>query len=425
MIDIAKGLKATKEELLSLLIYQSKEEKRVFFLLLSFSIVLTNIFLWNTQLLDHQTICCDIMLGYDNPYILKRGFSNVTSHPFLAIFLGPIVLISRLFLVLGIKYQSLFVLLFCNYFIVQAQVVLRRYMYDVIGIDKAAVDSFTLFMAVTSCVLTLTMTVESFSLSFFVLTLLTYSFSYKLLKKESLPIGLGMFFTFTAGGITLTNVVKAWTPYFFEATSFKNRIKKSSLFVGFFLVLYAAFLIVMNFGFGRERFFDAFNRFERYSEPYNYDFLEYIQTAVTHFFGSGFLLPKFVVQMRPSPEGPSSVLINYDSTWEYILIFCIWLLILAGFFIERRNKIVQFLLLNLLVDIVLHVVLKYGIGEAFIYAGHWIFVAPIAMAWAYKGLTPRIKYYFRIAIIVISGILLINNGFRLSELYLFGLKYYE
>ena len=65
------------------------KSERYFFLFISLLYLsFSPFFVFNTFLLDHPESCCDIFYGFDSQYVSRRGFANITAHPFMFLFSG-------------------------------------------------------------------------------------------------------------------------------------------------------------------------------------------------------------------------------------------------------------------------------------------------------------------------------------------------
>lgn len=75
--------------------------------------------------------------------------------------------------------------------------------------------------------------------------------------------------------------------------------------------------------------------------------------------------------------------VHYHSWLNYCVNAIIVLLFVGGIVVGRRNRIVQMLLCWFAIDFLIHVVLGFGLNEAYINGTHWMFFIPVAMACLY------------------------------------------
>ena len=61
-------------------------------------------------------------------------------------------------------------------------------------------------------------------------------------------------------------------------------------------------------------------------------------------------------------------------------------LVTASALLNLKNKYVQLLLMYLSIDFVIHFIIRYGMNEAILFGGHWMFAVPILLGWLYTRL---------------------------------------
>jgi hypothetical protein len=381
---------------------------------------------FNTFLLDYPETCCNTFLGFDGQHISRRGFANLTDHPFMAVFSVPIVYIGNLLaLILGYKAKTFFLVLFCTFLVVQTQIIIRRYLIKIIGLGVWKSNIITLFFAVFASNFTMAIVYDSFTFSFFLLTVAIYYLSCKLKNDERISISSGFWLAFSIGGVTITNIAKVLSVYFFERITIKEMLRKQTIIFSIFMSLFLALTAILYVLTSRERITDIFWRFGEYSQPWFYLPEEKFQTIISRFFGSPMLMPGYQVVDREWPEGPFTVLSNYTDMWQYGITFFIMALLVWGVWSQRKNRLVLFMVFNFMLDIVIHIVFEYGLGESFIYAGHWLFIFPILLGWLIKDQKERIGKIMVVLLILIAIVTLGNNMYRFYDIYSnFGLEIY-
>jgi hypothetical protein len=76
-------------------------------------------------------------------------------------------------------------------------------------------------------------------------------------------------------------------------------------------------------------------------------------------------------------------------------------------------------------DIMIHIVLEYGLGESFIYAGHWLFTFPILFGWLIKSQKKIMGQIITFILLAFALITAGNNIIKFYEIYNnFGLYYF-
>ena len=411
------------KSLSNLLVPKTNSEKLFFFIIFIAYTAISSFFVFHTFLLDHPTINYNTIFGFDNPVYFKNGYNNINNHPFIYFATIPIVYLGNaLAFFFGYKAKTVFIVAICTYLIVQGQVLIRRYLLEILQLKKLECNIISIFFAVFASNLVLNMLFESFTFSFFLLCCLTYYFSDKLNKKSEISIRAGAIFAFATGAVTLNNIVKSLTPFFFEKKKLKEIITKQAVISVSFIIVYFVSIVAQILILGQNKFLAVFRLFNEYSTERDYNFQEYIQTVLSQFFGSSMLLPKFTLYVDKGEV--LTKLINYTSVWQYTIVILVLFIIAWSIVSNRKVILVQFVVVNLIIDIILHVFFKYGLWESFIYAGQWVFCIPILIGWLIKRQKNSSKRVILGVLIPIILTIAVNNYFRLYELYLFGVEHY-
>ena len=83
------------------------------------------------------------------------------------------------------------------------------------------------------------------------------------------------------------------------------------------------------------------------------------------------------------------MMVHYRSLFNYAIEAVILLLFLAGVWCGRRSRFLWLAMSYFALDMALHVGLGFGINEVYIMSAHWIYVVPIATAYAMKSVPRR------------------------------------
>lgn len=423
--DFFKEPREFLNEFLKLCMPNSRSERIHFILLSTLYLAFSPFFVFNTFLLDHPEII-NLFFGFDNQLISQRGFANVSMHPFMAIFSAPPAYLGDLVAsVFGYKGKTIFLVFFCTYLVAQSQVIIRRYLIDIIGLNSKICNAIALFFAVCAYNLVLSMTYEHFTFSFFLLCLATYYFSAKLKADKEVSLSSGLFLSLSLGGITISNISKVLSVYFFDNSSLKTTLKKQVIIFSAYAFLYGCLQVILIYFFAKDKISELYVRYEMFSESRLYPSNEFFQTVISRFFGAPILLPGYTVVDEKFPFGPWGAIVNYTEAWQYAIVIGFFGFLIWSIIVNRKNKLVIFIALNFLFDIVIHVFLKFGLGEAFIYAGHWLFLFPILIGWLIKAYDNRIGYAITSLLVIFTIVLAYNNSLRLYEFYhQFGISYY-
>ena len=85
------------------------------------------------------------------------------------------------------------------------------------------------------------------------------------------------------------------------------------------------------------------------------------------------------------------------------------LLLLSMIWVGRRYPLAWAIPLYLAVDVAVHLVGGYGLDEAVIFGGHWIFLVPMALGWLYRVLPRQAYRYMDIALLLLFTYMCAHN----------------
>ena len=104
------------------------------------------------------------------------------------------------------------------------------------------------------------------------------------------------------------------------------------------------------------------------------------------------------------------IIVRYSCVLNYIAEGMIILLFLGGIIAGRKDKFLQLCMAWFATDIVLHIILGFGIIEVYIMGAHWLFVIPIAITYLFKRIRQRrVLIGARLLITVLSLALMAYN----------------
>ena len=104
------------------------------------------------------------------------------------------------------------------------------------------------------------------------------------------------------------------------------------------------------------------------------------------------------------------VIVAYRHAASYAVEAAIVLFFLAGIWAGRRSRFLWIALSWMGFDMIIHVALGFGLNEVYIMSPHWLFVLPIAMAFALLRLRGRWLLAARVALMGLSVFLLAYNA---------------
>ncbi len=85
-------------------------------------------------------------------------------------------------------------------------------------------------------------------------------------------------------------------------------------------------------------------------------------------------------------------------------------LFVVGLLCGMRQRLLWLCLSWLGVDIFLHIILGFGLNEAYIMGTHWLFIIPIAIAFMFKRLSAKPALVLRWAIVALTLYLYVYNA---------------
>ncbi|NDV96798.1 hypothetical protein D0T84_18065 [Dysgonomonas sp. 521] len=401
---------------LKTLLPQKKEEKYLFVILLLFYFLYSVYIVFSTSIVDNTTIETDIYFSYDNPLILEHGRTQISGHPLLMVFYYPFVLIGNaLAYLITFKAKTLFFVLLSSSMISMSCVYVYRYLREIADIEKPVSYLLTLFFAFFSTNLILCFTPESFTLSALFLAFNVYYNSSYIKKKESPPFVSNIVLAdFILGGITITNVAKGIAPVLFFKEKKMSVLKKIVLLSLIFLAILCVVHIFSAVFLNKNYFESIFIHRESFTDM-SLSGTPYFRMLFIHFFGAPVF---FSHMMNYEAQGTGLMYIiegDYLFWWQYLYATVVLVLMLFSLISNYKNAFVQMIFLLVLVDIVIHCFLKFGMDQPFIYGAHWIYCVPLLFGWLYKKLKGFPAKAFVVLILCLFVGLVINNLYRLSE----------
>lgn len=104
------------------------------------------------------------------------------------------------------------------------------------------------------------------------------------------------------------------------------------------------------------------------------------------------------------------VIVHYRFAFNYIVEALVLLLFLLGVWAGRRSRFLWLALSFLGFDLLIHVMLGFGLNEAYIMSAHWLIVVPIAVAYLFRYVASHYLPTLRILIALLTSYLLVYNG---------------
>lgn len=105
------------------------------------------------------------------------------------------------------------------------------------------------------------------------------------------------------------------------------------------------------------------------------------------------------------------IFVEYDWTLNYVVEMLIVLLFAAGVWAGRRSRLLWMAMGCVSIDLAVHIGLGFGINEVYIMAAHWIFVIPLAIAFALHHWQGLKRMLIRGILILLTLYLWLYNGY--------------
>ena len=366
--------------------------------------------------------------GYINILTSFKGWMVGFRHPFVGFILIPFKIIGYVFFLLtGAKDHFYFVSLIFPVFVSFTNIFVFRYLKDITKISTKRALLLISFFAFFATNLTLSFTPESFPFSLFFLSFMIMFFSGLILTKKKIPFSQLFILSFLTGGITSTNIVKCFILDFFSNTKFKRWIKRSFLITLIFVTLCTCLLMMGGKVSKSITFIEYYTTTEAAYYP---EYVIPVGNALFSYFWNApitwgdFAESSLLKVERHVMTGKLNIA-PYSHPFHSVFGGVLLLLCVISGCLNRKNKLVCILILCFAVDLFITGVLKYGLCNSFVFGGHWVFIIPMLFGWMYPGLkNKRQRTIFDIVMIGMFAALLINNAYRMSQIFDFALKYY-
>ena len=360
------------------------------------------LYIYSTGLLTPHGDAIGAYLGYDNYFrFTTRGGAWDVSHPLIT----PLYLTNRVLLVPLLGEGGALVVMLLGSALLMAIAVagccgyLRRVVQ--LGTGRSLLLSGLLLSSFT--VMTLSFTVESYPLSMALLVLSLLCLSGQLKQEKRLSGWHVTLWSLVLGGVTLTNFAKPLSLLLLsKEKSLWQRVRKVLLPT----LLLLALVVAVGYFYQQRR---AGAEESMLTAQVN-DLLRFQTRSadiVPDFFGHPLLISNLEMRelyretvLRPTP---------YACWAMKLLPWGVVLLLLSMIWVGRRYPLAWAIPLYLAVDVAVHLIGGYGLDEAIIFGGHWVFLVPMALGWLYR-VVPRQAYrYMDLALLLLSIYMCTHN----------------
>ena len=384
------------------------------------------------------------LTGYD-PYVYMSMTQfttryEINRHPLVTLFIYPFYLLNHWVMTtfdinIAIFIMGIFVVLASTY----SALFLFRTLKDVMELRKSDAFVLTALLFSFASIMTSSISPDLFIFSLFWLTMTMYLFGRSIKEKRPMEwYKVATLYLLTAG-TTLTNGLKTLIGYIF--TNHKAAFRGRNILL--VLVVPTAILVACG-AFQYETLYkvkkqndkhiwvanqkknpeesayqDSLARVRRNAingtDHSDIPFLNLINTEVDHvgctvewFFGESIQMHQDYLLMDVFNGRP--MMVHYRNAWFYVVEGVVVAFFFIGIWVGRRKRLIQMLLSWFAVDVLIHIVLGFGLNEANINGCHWMFFIPVAYACLYQSMPRKILPIFRFFILILTCYLWGYNG---------------
>lgn len=304
-----------------------------------------------------------------------------------------------------------------------------KYLRNIIDLGWGVSLLLSLFFACFATTILLSFTPETYTYTLLFLMIFSYYAAKKIKDNKVVSFKALILGSIFIGGLTITNWVKVYIPILFERDIFKNSKK---LYNALVRVLVSAIifitLVLYRIDFKLMALLDkSVQQYEKFSQP---KLVPIWDMVVSWFFGGNILFSSFFLRDYHTPKSfyyKALFMDTYTACASYIFIGIIWGLVFLSYIKNFKNPLVQILMLSFFIDVLIHVVLKFGLHTAYIYGGHFIFVVPLMLGWLYHAYhySPRGRAVLVVLYSLLFVFLIFNNSYRIEEFLEFLNLYYR
>jgi len=304
-----------------------------------------------------------------------------------------------------------------------------KYLKNIIKLPNYSSLLLIFFFGIFSTNILLSFTPENFTYTLFLLTLYNHYAASKIKADQKISAIPLAFAGITIGGLTVTNIVKAFIPVLFEKDLFRSWKKFLNATIRVSITLLCFILLYLNrIDFKYKTIFSKTSQqYEKFSNVKSTPTWDMISS---YFFGGNILFSDFIIRNKHNMKGFhfKALLMDVYSSWiPYVFIGVLLALISWSYYKNFKNKLVQMLMISFFADLVIHCFMKFGLHTSYIYGGHFVFVYPLMMGWLF--FTYRSSLKITSFLVALTGILFtylaFNNYFRMTEFFWFLNQYYH
>ncbi len=386
--------------------------------------------------------------GYDPyAYMTITQFSvyyTLERHPLLTVALYPFYLLNH-WIMVTFDFNAAMLIIGCLVVVVATYSALFMYrvLHELLSLRRTDSIWLTALLFSFASVLTSSMSPDHFIFSFFMLMMSIYIFGRCIKQGRQIAWYKATVLYLLTTGLTLTNGVKTLLGVLFtdgkHTFHWKNvlfvLIIPSALLLGAYYVQYQELVIPhqeMSTKMIQKKIeknpslaaIDSINRIksdavsgEKVSDK---PFLKWIDASssrtdgiIEGLFGESFQLHRDYLLGDVYLGRPK--VIHYRSWVNYAINAVVVLLFIGGLLVGYRERLLQMLLSWWAIDLMIHIVLGFGINEVSINGAHWLFIIPISIGYLYARLSKKSLNVVRYVVAALTIYLWCYNGYLVAN----------
>jgi len=330
-------------------------------------------------------------------------------HPLLAWMMYPLYLLNICLMSLtGInmaQFVYAILLLFCGFY---SYIYTYRILRKIIEINK--IDSIILsaFLFSFAYIMIAVAVPDHFAISIFILLLTLYIAGSKIKEKKTFKSWQIALLFLLSSGTTITNGAKVFIASMF--TNGKSFFKTKK----FFLSVIIPILIIISacvLEYGLPSLPTLGNNSD--SAISTKKIISRKDAVVENLFGESIQLHQSHLLEDQMISRPSVV--TYNHVYNYIVEAIIFILFAYGVWCGRKEKLLWICISGFMFDILIHIIMKFGIDEVYIMGPHWLFVIPISIAYIFKNSSRKKVVFYRTLLSLITIYLWAYNGILFTK----------
>lgn len=373
-----------------------------------FAVTLTYFLTILFMLIQHTDGCFNYgFLGYDTTTNLYESHRSLTlnnffvwnfRHPLFSLSYFPASFINWLINILGNKGVHAYIFMCYSCVIVSLSLVILYKILNSLLQNKGITLLCIILFCSFSHVMFISLQVESFTISLWGILLLIYYF----INNSTGNIVLDNFMLCLLSGTTLTNGIKLFIVQYIQSSTFIICIKRffSSIYLFCILLIPTIFNLCYNIFFLKHNL-----KFSLIGTTLN--FIETNNSKLNVLWNMFLTEPiMFHNQSNIILSGSPETSIYTYPLWGTISLILLYILLIISAVLNRKQKIVQFIIFSLLSDIIICIIAGYGSSEAHLFCAHWFCFIPILIALFYKIIKiNKIRYFLSFCIMLLSILL--------------------